>query len=1055
PRFKSLILLVFLTLFGFSQISLGAGSVGGVPFDIDFNLEGEQRRVRGVDASPDTFENRRATVGGRTHTFKAYGNMYVSFMASMIATELIYCSRQHVPGIMDNEETPVCYDQLVQMLLDPGMNLGIIAMTFTSLELNKRLRGPLEKFIRKITSPRKVDTVLKLSQSVLQTLTMGAGMMVQTTVSSTYNSPYFGECMAEHRKRIRSVLRVDNRSTAAEIREAKKQASIAVEGAMKESVCDKAWNHFKDAEKGTMSEIYITVMSLGVSTAISAGAIGTLKLVGLTLLAGTPAGIAIMAIGTPVIMFTIEMVDRYLEPIIRALYHRVRARNLLMESLDEIDTSLKNFAKTNDFIESYERNVKCLKWDGAYRAGPHSYPRCLKYETETVRRFRLLEAIQDYKKNISYHSESQLNQFIEANNQWVQKVSNVISSFASFQKIMEMIFEIREHLKTTPDHELEDEYNLFEPIGKVKDVLPLYYDPDDLLLLTEPRAKELAKAKGDSIMEFTPSTYGKPSRLEYPQILKIYEVINRVRKQVSNSTLVHNHTLLNVIHQLHKALHAGDYKRIHIGLWRLKNFFAKNHLQIINHTNALNDGATASPEDEKIMQEMFTIPVTGFTSRTRYAFYEFEAAIGTQVPFLNDLGYNPNKLDGPVRKGIQLSSDPRSGLISVLPGESNASEPTNLPAKIISQLACSNKSEALFDYNDGRESKLLFPNILAYPQDLDCHYQPPHATLDQYLYAQSDYLIDPSGQYRELQTDPALHRIYAYRGEETIGLLETLLDPNVPLRWNSYEEFDAYWKNVLKPQFLTFLMRHRKEYQTMITAYYVPTKEIPSFDLPQKERRHFHYSVDQPITDRELKNRVRYWSVHNKSNATYYAYSVGAYESLSDEIRTYQYIAAQLYGENSKFAQYFTDMLPFAKKARESVVLSSDMGEFDIDSMDHVQLLEKIAGDPIFDAIKKEQLEEFGKHVNEIGELGKKLSKLVAEDYVQSIIADEFIKSQRLWSGDPESYPEGIDFGLVQGRGMVMNAMLKNLEQSLQHFIGVLIEKYIGGDKVIYVPPDR
>ena len=157
------ITLIFLLFI--SSLNSYAQDPIGPRITTDLVLGGKNTRI--IDEAPySTRQERVQDVRGRSHTVRAYGSMWITFMASMIATELIFCSNQMLPWIANNEETPNCRDELATMLQDPGMSLGVLAMTFTSIELNRRGDTYLKKFSRQLlerhTSPIAHNRINKL-----------------------------------------------------------------------------------------------------------------------------------------------------------------------------------------------------------------------------------------------------------------------------------------------------------------------------------------------------------------------------------------------------------------------------------------------------------------------------------------------------------------------------------------------------------------------------------------------------------------------------------------------------------------------------------------------------------------------------------------------------------------------------------------------------------------------------------------------------------------------------------------------------------------------------
>jgi hypothetical protein len=1015
---------------------------------IDTHLDLPQGRVRYQEAHPREVRLQNVTVNGRTHTVKAYGTMYISFMASMIATELAYCNHHLVPFIANNEETPNCRDELLQMLLDPGMNLGIIAMTFTSLEFYRRGDRVLKRFLNQLLTERNANgtfatgrtrKALRLSQTLsrtlLQHLSMGAGMMVQTSIASSWNAPKMRECFATIKNGVKQSLSRNSINTNEELQQAENAEDIvskAVDEQMQSSPCAEAKEHYFDAERGTLSELAVTIMSLGASTLISGTMVTGLRFIGIAMLGMSPVGMGVTG-GLIVANFSIEMIDRILEPYIRAFYHAWNSRRLMKNAF-------ANLVEPLDLYSGDQKLIRQQEYEVCTRGGPQFT--CYETETRSRTHFPLLDALDDYKYALDYRREAKLNRFIENHGRWESKVSTMLSVFSQFQDLMRKLYEIREQV-AHPEN-LDTYYNFYQPITYVEDL--------DF-------SSELDLPEGGS-------------QFNAQQLSAIYEILNEFRSQISLNYYDQNRMLRLLFEELHVRLHQNDSEKIFLTLWRLKNMVADLKARTGIMSTHIQTGVDFSRSDFERIESVITNLFTSFTPQTLQAFLLFESA---QLPVLEEIypeeqTPDPNSpgVQNQLRRGVMMTSEPIKSLLEMnkddnvpfyenqrhflrekvsppfLPDNSEGGvkygiEAKTVPSRIVTHLLCGDFNDTRFYYNDGRNDTLSFPNILAEPGKMNCDYKNEHYGIwDQTQIPEDVYMINPLNQeIRKFLSDESNHRIYSFDGREHLGLLSVLIDPRVELRWANFQEFSTYWNQTMGPTLLRYLLRVRQEYYVSLDDYFNISTQCDHIEnsLLRSNCQLWRSEVDitTPISENEVDQRAQAFRTSRESDEAYYS-MVGVAESFAEEARTYAYISRRIFGQEDELTAFLNAYIPAIHEMVHFLDISRRDLQFDISELSDTEVNARLSNDPAIEVIGQENFENF------------------ISSY-QNIYA-HLMEAKNQWpavSGENPSEEQLETLSELDSQNRIKGELITNLEQSLQFTVETLLEKYIGGDRIIYL----
>lgn len=1033
PLQKTALQNIFAFLFIFSmfmQFSIPAlaQEPSGPRLTTDLNVNG--RSVRVVDENPYEITQRRVRDGhGRTHTVRAYGSMWLTFMGSMIATELWYCSNQHLPWIANNQETPNCRDELMTMLLDPGMSLGVLAMTATTLSLRQQGNKHLSRFAQRLARHHsqslggvgRIRKVFKLTQTVFEHLAMGAGMMVQTSIASTYNSPYMRECLVDIKDRIRGQRQPGSDEADADA------VTAAIDTSLAGGNCTKAKDYFFNSENGTSSEIYITVISIGASSVIAGAATTVIRLVGFALLRFTPAGNALTIGGLVAANVMIDFVDRVLEPIIRQAYHMNRSKRHLSYSFNELLNSLNDYKNSGELIRTYERRTTCAEMGEQHIDLPAT---CARWATETVHASKLLDDLKTHKYNIDYRRRSNLNRFMEAQSRWSQKVSTTLSHLSTFQNIMRRLLAAREQERLNPDANTH------------------HY----LSVLTKTNTPE----------EFSVHLSAPPESRIFTQnqITQLYAVMNQMRNRISASTYDQNIEIRILFERLHLSIHENNRYKTHSILWSLKKAFANSYLSRLDYTNYVRTGSPFTPEEISTVDRVITSMVTSFNPISARSYREFTT---NQLDFLEpiDSTETPDEIAAATpsapRRGVSLNeNDPLTSLLLANKDDGfdhydqpqfwtdrdNRGIPSmTVPGRILTHLACGDFSSIHFAFVDGRESRVMFPNILKDPSKMNCSVSraTAHFPLVNGYYPAFDFWPNPSSQdIVRLLPDPALHDIYQYNNMERVGLLNILADPNTELRWANQAEFDQYWQNELWPKVSEFLVRLKADYFVTIGDYF----DI-NFGCRQRGLLEFFsrdrfcdsgYSISQPLTDAEVQMRIE--GYFNSADKSYYS-TIGLAESFLDELRTYAYVLEKTSGANDSDRGLLLSLAPAMHSAVNSLNVSGRDLHISVSDLTHEQRIEWMSVPGVYQVLGDSAIQSFVTHYTE----------------VQSKVAER-IQALTATGLTLEAYQNPDQLRQYPAADVIKLQIYSDIDTSLHYMMKNLLEDYLGGNNIIYITHD-
>lgn len=1009
-------------LYLFLVVSFFASSALAATYEIEY----EGRKVTITEDNPyrneivELTESRAPNNQGK-HSVRAYGSMWITFMASMIATELAYCNNYLVPVIANNDETPTCRSELQAMLFDPGMNLGVLAMTATSIEVYKRGNRQLIRIMRKLTRGTRA---LKLSRVMLSHLSMGAGMIVQTSVASSWNAPQMRKCMAGIYSNVKSALATHNITDLhADEEKTREVVSQATQEAHEESDCVKARKEFFNAETGTLSEINITVLSLGISSAISGALVTGIRFAGMALLGWNPAGLGMMA-GMLLAEPIIEMTDRILEPIIRAFYHSQRSKYLLSASFLELVGSLEAYKKDNKFM-TYHSYQRCKRFDLSH--GPLAYQEqdsCLEEETVEEYGFALRDALDSYKKNIDYRKRARLNRFIETHNRWKQKLSNIFTSLKAFQDLMAAVYDLRTERQSQNISEYTTYYNFLSPLTYVE-------KPEDISVATVP---DLLVSRRS---------------LNQDQIHKVYSEIFKplIEKVKSPGVRNRNENIKRVLLELDAAF-KDDWNLIKIraGLWRLKSLFSSHATNSNYGFGRLNDGLYGhvfSEEELLEIQTKLTNAISSFDTYKSRAFLKLE---GVGMPLLagdQDQMASAEDETTASRKGGMIidASPPESALLLMnkddsIPFRSNevafwtnrvneGLQAGKLASKVITHLLCGESPHGLdFFWKDGNESRLALPNILKNPELLNCNYK--DRITNYHLPDQDFFYISSTDETRILQPDEAMARVFTYAEKEHIGLLEILIDPRTELIWPTFEDFDRAWKEELRPKFFRFLLTARQEYFESIQDY---------FQLFYRPENETNVAAKRGLLSREeltYRTANNYWFLVSNSRDYYSKVYTG--DAYVDEFKTYAYLVRELQGEGhqntSEIERWVTEVFDLVHyldtKTRD---LSRDYS-----SLSQQESEEKIYTHPLEDSLGAENIEGYI-------QIHKQLKQEISSRF-ESLTSENPIDFESI--ADSEITPEVAKL-------LLLYKVYKNANESLDELYNTILKEYIGGASITYI----
>jgi hypothetical protein len=955
------------------------------------------------------------------HTVRAYGTMWVSFMASMIATELAYCRLADTRNILRaeiNDETSNCYDEMLTMVLDPGMNLGVIAMTATSISLNKHGNKALNRFFRNLTGPYG-RAALNFSRTMLTHLSMGAGMINQTSIASSWNEPRMRKCFQKMVFGSKEALKSRGIMSAKEAHESDEGREIvanATDKALEEPICVQAWNQFKNNKDGTMSEIYITVMSLGISS-VTAGVVmsavlPTIRYVGMAML-GWNFGALGMIGGMVVANQAVEMADRVWEPIIRDYYHSRRSKRQNSFAFIDLVEAIDASQSSGSLVEAYDHKIRCIsRLNGAKHRGA-----CREFETERRYRVPVVEAIDKFKEMNQYRREGSLNRFTESRGRWTEKVSNVQTVAGTFQQVMKLIYKIRDDLKNEENIN-KFSYNELSLVMNIKDSLDI------------PKFAEM-----ENLEQSSGFTKGQIKQIYQSVLDPLYQI---VKNDTSSALAYRNNELRKLLLSIDQSFKQNDIQRVQIGLWLLKGLFSsdfvfKRHGAFI----ALTDdyvGHRFSKKEIELYNKKITNSITSFNSRVAYAAVEFDKAgipLYTKLNLASEDSQTDEASQTSRRGVIQTQSLPAESLLKMnkddgLPFKVNelllfsdkkneGIDSENLSAKILTHLFCGESPKGLeFFWRDGWASRVTLPNILKDMRKMNCH------TSHHKNIPYTDFLYNPrNGEVEVYQGDEALHRIYEYDGKPHIGLLSVAIDPEVEFIWPNYEAFQKHWNNVLRDRFEIFLLKSRKEYYETISDYLVMFSDDDDFVK----------TLNFPISEQEISQR-RELNWLAKDGRSYYAKIYSA-DTYVDEVRTYAYLASRVFGEMSQVSGELTSLIPRYNALIRYLNFENRDFNFEVDSLSEAEIKERITNLPFPEVLGVENVEAFSAEFNAL--------KAIMRSKLELAQVTELPGQTEL---------ENYDKNRIKSH--ILYKIYKNLDDSLNTLEKVTLKEYIGGASITF-----
>jgi len=834
------------------------------PTTLDFYDDGKKFQVQ--DDHSKRVSNVEIKKGGVSSVVKTYGTMYVSFLASMIATEIWYCNKSNFKDIAtldfsnttDFEEVPTCRKDLFQMMKDPSMHAGIFAMTYTSLKFTKFADRKTEKIMKKLFKA-KAEKPIALLQSFWQSVGMGLGISVQTIINSTYNSPSLPQCMTE-------------------MKDAVLKKGLTVEDAMKGQICQDAYQAFVSFENGTMSEITIAMYSLAFSTAATIGTIQGIQIIGLYFLGASPQGLLFKG-GLYAANLSIEFFDRWMETTIRKYYHINRSERLLEKNVERLIESLEGYEKSGSFF-----NTKTVVDPKQHPRKKSRSPRKIK-----VKNFGLLDEIQEYQKNIDYRRRSKLNTFIDSHAMWQQKLAGINEIYTIYKDFLKSVITIRSErlIQTEMMNGDPQSYNPMGTIGLSRYEIQNYDMKSKLIGSTSSfflnsSQRESLKQAVSSMIDFVQPKYANQDQV------------------VFNSGARGLPALKTAL----KSLNEDDDRRLRIDLWRLKGIMSRYYR--LDGINTVYDDSTPPLRLLAVLEG-----VSSFTPITARGLMLFESngIVGaTPVETLEKKEGDATHTTKRTRKGV-ISTE-KVDILQVHP-DTRMQHSIHKLANLLIHSVCNSNQEVMYDYGAGTVAKVTFPSMLKLQKDevFDCAPIQTHPS-DRVLEGEFEdhYYNKGNGKLVSIKTTPALHSVFVKDGKEYLGLIDLLTDPEVEIRWNSMDELNTYWEEDVVPGYLNLLGRGKKNYQNFLKEHY------RLFDGDKGFIAYFLES-EKAATRPETLDPFSNKSFRERDLEVYYE-SIKSGQAFLDHVRTVQHVLKTIGVENERtefLKQYFLDLQSLLK----------------------------------------------------------------------------------------------------------------------------------------------
>lgn len=1030
-------------------------------------IEIDGRMVTVIEDNPYAKENveirRKRTPDDENrgrHTFKRYGTGIVSYYASLLTTEAAYCNNYYFPAIANNDETPTCRTEISAMLLDPGMFMGVLAMNATAIEIYKRANRPLSKFL--ITLSRRFGgsgrSAQALSQTMISHLSMGAGIVMQTSVAASWNAPQMKKCTADIWSRIKTRMTasgIEDVNALYKASEGEKLVSDSIDDAHTEegSPCSEALKHFMNTEDGTLSEVRVAALTMGATIAISTTVVSSIRFAGMALFGLNPVSFA-FANGIMITHFLLENVETWLERVVRAWDNSRRSKKFLgssfidlMEAVDNVGSGENN---VNKYVGHY-LSTECTNYISPTGPGASNKPRaygCQQYSRIDNYGFGVKEALTDYKYNLEYRKRGASNRFIETQTRWKEKVADVYTAVTTFQKTMKLMFQIREQNKTFVEEDSELFYNSFSLLTRVDAPINI------------PTAE-------------IPNLRGGGRAFSTEQLNAIYSDVIRplMEKCKEASYLNRNANLQKVLMALHNAFHDNyNLNDIRINLWRLKalfddQFIAKYHGLAVSLTDDYN-GHRFTEEEVLKVRTALTNMVTTLTPKTAAAHLQFEAegiqlleSIVDEEEGGEDEGSQSSNGTRAARKGLPAAEVSSSATLLKMnkdddfpflinetsfwtDRENEGFDSNKLSSKILSHLVCGEAPNGIeFFWVSGKSDRMVLPNALKDPERVNCDYRSElMPRFGDVIIPSEDFIYVPENNtVKRYQTEEVIHRIFTYNGKETIGLFDIMTNPQVLLKWKNFEAFDADWKTNMQPKFLEYALKVRKEYYESVDSYldlFADDKTCHTREGSQECGSFAGDNLKNLISEDEIQNRTS----SRMSSRSFYS-NIYTGDTIVEEFRTYAYVLGKLFPQNRLFnaAHFYSIQLKqLVPKVYETVKLLDTQNrdfQFDVETLSKADIQAKIQTLPFPEILGEESLVGFSEGFAEIkAAITGSLATLEAGAAFEDAAGDAL---EGLTNEQAEMY--------------TVYKIYKNLDDSLNGLDNVILREYIGGSSITYM----
>jgi hypothetical protein len=731
----------------------------------------------------------------------------------------------------------------------------------------------------------------------------------------------------------------------------------------------------------------------------------------------------------------LELADSLLERIIRQAYHRYRARRLLNNHFSSLVENLNQYQQTGQLTVTEEDQLKSP----------------------------LLDSLLGYKSNIDYRRRALLNRFIEGHVRWKQKVTNTFSNLAVFQNMMRRLYEAREDYGTSQeaDHDLK-----YVGVGHL---------PESEVI--EPRP-------------------GSAALFTQQQLHGINEVIDFFLERIPDEERNRNYLLRRTLVDLRGSIERNDKPATRVYLWRLKTMLTDQYMYRTTYNSSQIMGSFFTNDEIDWAREILVDPFSSMTTEEAYAariferreiyFFENHSQNGDAEEFVGEAsegGVDPEELESNRRGLLLTGGDPLETLFAVNkddPIEHRNSDhdltfhfmgqnmgtagidANSVPSRILSHLACSDFSEMNFYYNRGRSSRLAFPNILADPGKINCYPRFGYGnSLDRFWSPESDYITDPQttgAEPEHIQIDPTFHNLYVYDGVPHIGLFELMVDPRTELRWNTQAEFDEYWREVMWPQVMAWMVQVKEGYFEHLHNRF-EVGEVRSNCQIFSHRMHWCNNPLSPqarlnmdfkgaITQDEVIHRSRRGSDVGEADVTsleqghgnHYYQGLNMVETFIDEVRTYAYAIEKVTGSTEDpDRQLLLSLIPELEQLIELLDISDRRLNRRFRNLNTEQMLEFLSEFPLMRTMGRDKAVAFSdSYISITDRLESRLLEL----------EDSGINYSKIRLQDGQIHPEITQLSPAD---VVKYVSLKYTMASLEYALHTLVDEYLSGAKIVYI----